>query len=346
MEGLSLNFLLSLSEEQKLLNFDYLIKNGVRCRVTSFKPNFELGLLNTMLTGRVAAKHTFHSYHRFKISDLQHEFNIFPRYIFFRYSSLLGFTAFYKKSQSGITDHIIEKYRQNNLLTMPMIGHQYAPPYSKKKLTHNSLFIHLFSDILNSEDPKLEIVRKSFFLDDFIKNRIPVLKDTDMYYSITQFNGLDTISKYFYQYHLHQIFGNIYEKDIRQYGWIISKYYEYYDSIIGNLISSCGENEMLVVLSFFEYEPLPVWRRILVNLFGQQGVYVYKSLESQGTLLMYEKNALKRDYPLKTITVYDIYPTLIYYSGFQLSKDLRGEVVREIFTDEFILNNPIDLQTN
>ena len=346
MDGLSLNFLFSLSEEQKLLNFDYLIKNGVRSRISTFKPNFELGLLNSTLTGRVPSEYKFHSNYRFKISDLDYEFNIFPRYIFFRYSSRLGFTTFYKKSNPNIKDYIIKKYQQNNLQTMPLVGPQYAPPYSKKKLEHNSLFIHLFSDILETVSPKYEIVRKSFFLDDFIKNRIPDLKDTDIFYSITRLKGLDTISKYFYQYYLHQIFGNIYEKDINQYGWIIKKYYEYYDSIIGNLISSCGENELLVILSFFEYEPLPVWRRIIVNLFGQKDVYVYKSLKSQGTLLMYEKNALKKDYPLKTTTIFDIFPTLIYYSGFQLSKDLKGEVVREIFTDEFILNNPIDFQTN
>lgn len=346
MEGLSLNFLLTLSEEQKLLNFDYLIKNGVRSKINTFKPNFELGLINSALTGRVPSTHTFHSYHRFKIAELEHEFNIFPKYIFFRYSSFLGFTSFYKKQPARIQDHLITKYHENDLQTMPMIGQQYVPPYSERKLAHNSLFIHLFSDILGTQDPKHEIVRKAFFLDDYIKNLIPDLKDTDINYSITRLKGLDTISKYFYQYHLHQIFGNIYEKDIQQYGWIITKYYQYYDSIIGNLISACGENEMLVVLSFFEYEPLPVWRRILVNLFGQQDVYVYKSLESQGTLLMYEKNALKKDYPLKTITIFDIYPTLAYYSGFQLSKDLKGEVLREIFTDEFILNNPIDLQTN
>ena len=61
---------------------------------------------------------------------------------------------------------------------------------------------------------------------------------------------------------------------------------------------------------------------------------------------MYEKKALKKDYPLKTITIFDIFPTLIYYSGFQLSPDLKGEVIREIFNDDFILNNPIDFQTN
>ena len=346
MDGLSLNFLISLSSEQKLLNFDYLLKNGVRSRITSFKPNFELALLNSTLTGCEPSQYAFHSHNRFKISDLNHEFNIFPRYVFFRYSSVLGFTTFYKKDNPTVKDYIIKNYRTHNYQIQPLIGHQYVPVYSKKLLEHNSLFIHLFSDILEGLNPKYEIIRKAFFLDEYMKSRIPGLKDSEKYYSITRLKGLATISKYFYQYYIHQIFGNIDEKEINQYGWIIKNYYEYYDSIIGNLISSTGENELLVILSFFEYEPLPVWRRIMVNLFGDQDIYVYKSLNSKGTLLMYEKNALKKDYPLKTITISDIFPTFIYYSGFQLSPDLKGEVIREIFNDEFILNNPIDFQTN
>lgn len=346
MDGLSLNFLISLASEQKLLNFDFLLKNGIRSRIRSFKPNFDLSLLNSTLSGWEPSKQTFHSQNRFKISDLKHEFNIFPRYVFFRYSSVLGFTLFYRKDNPRVTDLIMKEYLNHHFKTTPLIGHQYVPVYSQKILEQNNHFIHLFSDILGEVNPKYDIIRKAFFFDEYMKNRIPELKDSGIYYSISRLKGMDTISKYFYQYYIPQISGNIDEKEIKQYGWILNKYYEYYDSIIGNLISSTGDDELLVIVSFGEYEPLPVWRRIMVNLFGDQDIYVYKSLNSQGTLLMYEKSALKQDYPLKTITIFDIFPTLIYYSGFQLSPDSKGEIIREIFNDEFILNNPIDFQTN
>ena len=75
-------------------------------------------------------------------------------------------------------------------------------------------------------------------------------------------------------------------------------------------------------------------------------MYVYKSLESRGTIFLYEKNALKKGYPVNSISIYDLFPTLLYYSGFQLNRDLRGEVIREIFTKDFLLNNPIDIRTD
>ena len=38
LDGLSLNFLYSLSSEETLLNFNYLLKNGVRGRIEGYKP--------------------------------------------------------------------------------------------------------------------------------------------------------------------------------------------------------------------------------------------------------------------------------------------------------------------
>jgi len=346
MDGLSLNFLQSMTSGQELLNFNHLLKNGIRCRISGFKPNFGLALLNSTLTGLKPSKFSFHSDFKFKFSGLKQEFNIFPRYIFFRYSANINSTSFYKKKDTTLLDNLKQYYQANNYKTVQLVGNHITPIYFKKQLKKNSLFIHLFSEILVGENQKYEIVRKSFFLDNYLKNKIPELKDNNIYYTLFRLPGLSTISRFFYQYHMSHIFGNISEKDKKQYGWFIKKYYEFYDSIVGNLISTTGENELLAIISFFEYEPLPVWRRILVNLFKEKGIYVYKSGDSRGTLLLYEKNSLKKDYRLENISIFDIFPTLLYYSGFQLSKDLQGEVIREIFTDEFVLNNPIDIITN
>lgn len=346
MDGLSSNFILSLSSEQKLLNFKYLINNGVRGRITTFKPNLNLSLLNSGLTGLKPSEFNLHSNYKFKFPDLEYEFNIFPRYIFFRYSSNFKFTLFYKTNNDRVIDNIKKYYETNNYKTIQIINPFYVPMYSKKSLYKNNLFIHLYSDIINKDNPKHEILKKSFFFDDYLKNRIPELKNSNIFYSTIRMPGLGTISKYFYQYYMNYLFPNIPEKEIKKYKWIIEKYYKYYDSIIGNLISTTGENELLVILSFSEYEPLPVWRRILLNLFARKDIYVYKSLNSKGTIFLYEKSALKKDYPLKNISIFDIFPTLLYYSRFQLSKNLHGEVIKEIFTDEFLLNNPIDINTN
>ncbi len=244
-------------------------------------------------------------------------------------------------------DNIASYYEANGLRTIRLIRPELPPVYGEKSLRKNSRFVQLFSDLLNKKDEKFDILKKAFFFDDYLMNCMRShWRDNSIYYSIVRFPGLGIVGKYFYQYYQTQIGGDIPAADIKKYGLVIEKYYEYYASIIGNLISATGDDELLVILSFYEYEPLPVWRRILVNIFDQKDIYVYKSLNSRGSVIMYEKNAVKQDYPLQEISIYDLFPTLLYYSGFPLPKNLEGEVVRETFTDDFVLNNPIDIDIN
>jgi hypothetical protein len=351
MEGLSLRLVNSLTAEQKLLNFNEIIRKGVSGKIDTFKPNLNLSMRNTALTGLRPSQYPTHSHEKFKFINLNDEFDVRPRYIFFRKSPFIKITSFYNKNDNQFPDMLRFHYETNNRKTIRLIRPRFIETYSVRALNRNNRFVLLFPDLVKNKDEKDEkydILRKCFFLDDNIKNRAPDLKDTDIYYSIIQLPGLETVGRYFYQYYIPQIFGGISLDDvkIKKYGGLLEKYYEYYDSIIGNLMSTTGDDELLVIMSFYEYEPLPLWRRIMVHLLGEKDIYVYVPLNSKGTILMYEKNALKKGYPLKEISIYDIYPTLLYYSGFQLSTDLQGEVAKEIFTDDFLLNNPIDLDTD
>ncbi|MCP4218037.1 MAG: hypothetical protein GY765_25565, partial [bacterium] len=347
MEGLSLQLLYDLAPGQKMLNFNEMIKKGSCGKILGYAPNLGLSLINSALTGLKPSQFNLHSDTRYKFKYLEQEFEVKPRFIFFRKAALFDITSFYIKEDNYVLDHINAHYEGNKRRTVRFIHAESPPTYSEGSLRKNNRFVPLFPGVLNKKNEKYDILKKAFFYDDYLLNSMRRhWNDADVFYSVDRFPGLGLISKYFYQYHDPSVVGNVPEADIKKYGRVIEKYYEYYASIVGNLISITGEKELLVIVSFFEYEPLPVWRRIILNLFDQKEVYVYKALNSQGTILLYEKNALKKDYPLKAISIYDIFPTLLYYSGFRLPKNMEGEVIREIFTDDFALTNPIDIRTD
>ncbi len=348
MDGLSMKLIRTFSEDQKLLNFDFLFKNGVIGRISAYRPNYNISLINSALTGLRPYKFKSHTDYKYRFSDLSPGFDIFPKYIFFRNSSVFKFTTIFReRKNSEYIDNLKAHYTLNNNKAVTLFTPYRLPTYSEKCLKKKSLYIKLFSNLiapLGKKRNKINILNKSFYLDDYIKNYIPVLKDTDLFYSNFRLPGIGIVSRIFYQYSLPDIFGDIKESDIKKYGRVLESYYEFYDTIIGTLISSTGEDELLVIMSFFEYEPLPVWRRILVNFFNRKDTerYVYSPF-SKGTILMFSRNSIKKGYNLKSISISDIYPTLLYYSGFQLSKTLDGEVIKEIFSEDFILNNPIEI---
>lgn len=348
MDSLSLSIINTLASDQKLLNFNEIIQKGVSGQITSFKPNMNLSMINSALTGLRPSQFAHHSHQVFKFPYVKNDFDVLPRYIFLRKSPLISITSYVNRDENQYLDFLRSHYETDNRKTTRVIRTPDMEIYSPQSLSVNNRFVLLFPDVarhLEENDPNYNIIKKYFFMDDYIKKSIPVLKDSSIFYCIAQLPGLDVVSKYLYRYHYPLLFESNTREDepTQKYGGLLSKYYEYYDSILGNLMSTTGDDELLVIMSFYEYHPLPLWRRILVHLFGQKNVYAYIPLHAKGTILLYEKNALKKGYPLKNISIFDIYPTLLYYSGFQLPPDLPGEVIKEIFTDEFLLNNPIDL---
>jgi hypothetical protein len=343
MDSLSLNFLKTLKSENELLNFDhYLFKNGVRGNIKTFKPNFDLALTNSALSGLQPSSFTALSDLKYKFSGLEViKFQLFPRYLFFRNSAITQTLTFFHDYQAPIIDNLEQYYLNNNKKTLNLLQSFSTPIYFKKSLNERSFPLY-FVDLLDKKNKKSEIVKKSFFLDEYIKDKI-LSKIDQVDYSIIKFPGLKNINKYFLHY-IYPIYDSIPETERKQYREILKKYYDYYNSIIGNLIASIQENELLVIISFYEYSLLPEWREILMDFLGKKDIHVYKDLNSPGTIFFYEKTAIKKDYPLQTISIFDIFPTLLYYAELEIPAELKGNVIKEMFTDEFILRNPIHIE--
>ncbi|MCX6555962.1 MAG: hypothetical protein NTW95_00785 [Candidatus Aminicenantes bacterium] len=154
MEGLSLNYLLSVSQESKLLNFNWIKENGVMGRLRTFRPNPELSFFNTLLSGESPANFAEHSDFKFQFRDALCEFDNFPKYIFFRNSAKLNVTSFYKRVSGGRLDRLKEFYQANGFKTFTMINPPVWPTYAENNLKKNNNFVQFFSSSLAQKDPK------------------------------------------------------------------------------------------------------------------------------------------------------------------------------------------------
>lgn len=346
LEGLSLNYLLGKNAEQKLRNFGWLMENGVSGRIATSEPNTTLALLNSLCTGLDVADFPLHSDFKYSLNSLTHEFDIFPRYIFFRSSSHLGSAVFYKKNGALPLDFLQQYYEGDGRETLRVIRPEDVPSFAGGNLQRNNNFVQFFPQALNSADDRLRILKRAFHHDDYLLRQIPDLRTSPFFYSLSYLEGLETVNAFFYHFNRPGLFGSIPAAEIEKYGWVLEHYYQYYDSILGNLIRTTGSRELLVVLSFYEVDPLPLWRRFLLHLAGDKDIYVYRPSRSPATIFLYENNALRKGLTLEGASLYDVFPTLLYYAGFPLSRELRGEVLKDIFTDEFISANPIQFRLN
>jgi len=341
LQGISLNYILSLPAELKLPNIEWIRNNGIVGRMKTFSPNYEQALLNTILTGYPPAVNSSFTHSRFQFRNVSTEFEIFPRYIFFRNSAKIGLATFYKKHYLVPQDTLICRYHSIGKATLSLL----APPahlsYSEKNLRKNNEYLQFFPDIPDEGDPKIGILKRAFFLDDYLINRMPSWPSSIYSYFIINLPGLETVTSHFFHYTDPQNFPNLREDLVQKYRPILPRYYQFYDAMVGKLIGTMTDDEMLVIIGLSEIEPLPLWRRILLNYISGKDIFVYRPNSSPGVFFLYEKNALRRGVFLPSISIIDLYPTLCYYIGFQLNRSLSGNVIRDVFTDQFLINNPL-----
>ena len=121
---------------------------------------------------------------------------------------------------------------------------------------------------------------------------------------------------------------------------MISRYYEYYDQLIGKYLASLKDDDLLVVYSSFGVEPLPVWKRFVEWILGNPEISAYHE-DARPAPSFSTATGSGRGNTVEGIQIVDIAPTILYYLGLPVGKDMDGIVQSPIFIREFTAENPI-----
>jgi len=148
------------------------------------------------------------------------------------------------------------------------------------------------------------------------------------------------VEAFFYKYSFPAQFGNIAQEELNRYGPVISRYYEYYDQVVGKYLASLKDNDLLVVYSPYGVEPLPLWKRFVEWILGNSDVSAYHEDRPDGALFFYG-NGIGRRNTVEGMKIVDIAPTLLYYLGLPVGKDMDGIVQSPVFAGDFTAENPI-----
>jgi hypothetical protein len=191
------------------------------------------------------------------------------------------------------------------------------------------------------DDPLTELARKALLRDSAAEESAGTERDArppQVFHF--RLDGLNVVQAYFYMFSFPEEYGDIPQERITRYGPVIERYYEYYDGLIGKFLTGLKEDEILVVYSPFGVEPLPLWKRFVERLLGDPDISAYHELAPDGVIFLYGKGVRKArlQEPLRIV---DITPTLLYFLGLPVGRDMDGIVRSSVFADDFIAENPI-----
>ena len=158
-------------------------------------------------------------------------------------------------------------------------------------------------------------------------------------FTALRLQGLDIVGHYFLRYAMPQAFGDVSEDERRRFGRVFEQYYAYVDAELGRLLDRLQPGDLLLVVSPFGLEPLSLPKRLLERTLGNPNISGTHERAPDGFLLAYGTTVRPGRYPRGS--VFDVAPTLLYYFGLPIGRDMDGYARPDIFTSTFSSARPI-----
>lgn len=342
LEGLSLDILLPYTGARKLPNFSWLMKEGAWGRLIGFTPSDPYVLTATFNTGKLPGKHRLISDVKYRIPGLGTDLEVVPRFILFRQLRRLGLMRILPNEAKARTKDIWTVLAEYKAPAVRMDGPFIASSVSRKiDPRTDKLFRSVFQDLQSESSWMFAQVKQAFLRDaDSEEQAFQAKSDLQPRLFSLLLDGATTAEMYFYKYSFPGEFGEIREDEIQKYGSVIEKYYLYYDQLISKYVASLKEGELLIVYSPHGTESLPFWKRVVEWALGNSEVSAYHEQAPPGVAFVYGKGIVK-GLNFDAIRLVDLAPTILYYLGLPVGKDMDGVVRGSLFERAFTDENPV-----
>lgn len=344
LEGLSFEFIFPLVNNKALPSFSYLMDQGSWGHLSGFTPSDAAVLRRTLKTGKLPGKHRRLADVRYKISGFPEYLEVVPRFILFRQLKQLGFLSVEAYAPPPAIKDIEMIYGEEQAVVVRSDDASAAPPEAAgppNAPATDKLFLSLFKDLQNETAPIRRILETALARDRAAEERaFQSRQEIPPQLFVLTLDGLADVQSYFFKYSNPALFGEIRPDEIQKFGSVIERYYQYYDQIISKYTAAMKDDEILIVCSPFGVEPLPFWKRLVEWVLGNPDVSAYHEQAPDGAVFVYGRGVAKGR-SADGIRLADIAPTVLYFAGLPVAKDMDGFARTTIFTREFKEENPL-----
>jgi predicted AlkP superfamily phosphohydrolase/phosphomutase len=158
--------------------------------------------------------------------------------------------------------------------------------------------------------------------------------------TITRYQSLDAIGHYFLRYASPSEFGDVSDDERRRLGPVLERHYALVDEAIGRAMVALGPEDLLLVVSGFGMEPLGLGKRLIERVIGDPDISGTHESAPDGFLMAYGA-AVARGRQQALASVVDVAPTILYFLGLPIGRDMDGYARADLFQRSFTDERPI-----
>jgi hypothetical protein len=155
-----------------------------------------------------------------------------------------------------------------------------------------------------------------------------------------RYQSLDPIGHYFLRYAQPSEFGDVTDEERRRLGSVLERHYGVIDEAIGRAMAGLGPDDLLIVVSGYGMEPLGFGKRLIERLIGDPAISGTHEAAPDGFLLAYGASVARGRRQARA-SVVDVAPTILYFLGLPLGRDMDGYARTDLFQNSFTEERPI-----
>jgi hypothetical protein len=216
-------------------------------------------------------------------------------------------------------------------------------PYGERDLVHpEDLLAHLPDDALElparaagGSPGQGALPRDVFYrelarrLDARIAPRVRVLR----------YEGVDVAGHHYLRYAMPGAFGDVSPQERQHLGQVLEQQYAWLDAEIGAAMDALGPDDLLLVVSGFGMEPQSPGKRLLSRVLREPDLPGTHERAPDGFLLAWGRSVAPGRLPVGAIV--DVAPTVLYFLGLPVARDMDGYARTDIFTRAFTAERPV-----
>lgn len=365
MDAGSLDFITSATAEGRLPNFGTLLDGGAVRHLATLHPTSAEAVWAAVATGKLPQKNGVHSAGTYRTpGDGSVRLQLLPELCFAHGLIRLGFLVEEPHSSATFRTRTLWSILSSHGITVGVVGWPLTQPapvvrgflvsdtYHRTAQTpsgfDNPATVYP-PDLLIAAGNALEAVmaayegpRDSPALVDQIHERVSETLSTTRpaQVTVTRYQSLDPVGHHFLRYAVPAEFGDVTEDERRRFGGVLERHYAILDEAIGRALPAMGPDDLLMVVSGYGMVPLGFGKRLLEQAIGDPELNGTHEGAPDGFLIAYGPSVEPGRGPARG-SVVDVVPTLLYFLGMPIGRDMDGFALTDIFRQSFLRERPL-----
>lgn len=367
IDGGSLDFITSVTAQGRLPNFGRLLDLGAVRHLATLHPTTAETVWAAVATGKLPQKNGIHSSGLYRFANADGvPLQLLPEYCFAHGLVRLGFLVEESHSSAAFRTRTLWSILSAHGVSVGVVGWPLAQPapavngfvvadtYHRAALTASGVGgpSALYpSDLQPAALAAMEGAAadadgggpdESPARMDRIYERVAqsLGEQRPVQVAVTRYQSLDPIGHHYLRFATPLEFGDVTDEERRTLGSVLEKHYAMIDDAVGRAMAATGTDGLLVVVSGFGMVPLPLGKRVVEQLIGDPDLSGTHDIAPDGFLIAYGA-PVARGRTQTRASVVDVTPTLLYFLGLPVGRDMDGYVRTDLFTPGFIQDQPI-----